>query len=88
MLGNVVLPQLDLEQGLEGSVDVVVWMESGNRVTDGCWGTIQEMAWMSWVEEGCGRRAWPHERMWRMKKRKIKRMESWMLRSHEESPLW
>lgn len=82
------LPQPDSGQGLEGSADVVAWMESGNRVTDDCWGTIQEMVWTSWVEEGCGRRAWPHERMWRMKKRKTKRMESWMLRSHEESPLW
>lgn len=73
--------------GSEGWAGATAWTGSGSKVTDGCWDTSPETAWVSWVEEGCERRVWPRVRRWWMQKRKKKRREFWMRKIHEESPL-
>lgn len=79
--------QPGLAQGSGGSAGAAAWTGSGSKVTVGCWDTSPEMAWASWVEEGCERRVWPRVRTWLTKMKKKKRREFWMRKIHEENPL-
>lgn len=89
MLESVEQLQPDLVQGSEDLVGADAWTVSGSRVTGGYWDTFQEMVWMSWVEEVCERRVWPHGWRWwtKTRRKKKKKREFWRLKIHEENLL-
>lgn len=79
------LLQLGSAQGSKGLAGADAWMGSGSMVTDSYWYTSPKMAWAFWVEAGCVRMVWQHEKRWWMRKKM--RREFWMLKTHVESLL-